>query len=730
MKKYYIICILFLTILTKAQTTKEFQLNFETNSYGISNETKSMLDNEITTLKKTFYKSCKIEITGYTDNSGTVEFNKILSENRAKSITEYFVLKGFSKRNIISKGNSFKNPIADNSTDDGKSKNRRVNVKISLNFNDVLTINKFREKPVVYKINTQKEKIVTFKSGTKITIPENSFIDKTGKDVSGEIVIKYQEFRKPIDFILAGIPMDIDDNGKSSFFNSGGMLKITAFKNGEEIYLKKDKNIQIDFNLVKSIPNLNFYSLDTISNKWKELAKITNNNALRFSGMLGCGNYEPDTTKCNLNLCQSLHYINKIGVKYAKREISLFNQANYTNPATFQKMQISIQNNKEKIASDSNRLKIISKKMKNNKICYRLNPIEEKGNDTFFEISELNNPNSQSETYTKAKWKCPKETLSNTIISKKWTVCIIEKSKSNDYLITLKDTTQTIYITKIAVETKKRIRKRKREAYISDLILAMNKNSMEVSKNDSICKNLINEKLHLEKNNKILSNYRKGNDNSKVNNTIKDSIVCFVQYSRAIMPKNELSMDNNTWLTYFDANRELMLNRYTNITQNTDFKKCIEMEIEAENERLKFIELQRQAQLNDDKTIDLIQSFKINSLGIYNCDQIQRLQNPIEILAAYKDEKGQTINPNFIYLIDEKVNGIIRYDSNRTDYNPSRFAYDASSKNTLLAFDENGNSYILTANKFKKLNTSKSIGKNILILEKINSKKQIENEFL
>lgn len=728
MKKNYITYFLFLTLFSKAQTVKKFQLNFESNSYEISKENKSFLDNEIIALKKVFYKSCKIEITGYTDNTGSIELNEILSENRAKSITKYFVEKGFTQKNITSKGKSYNNPIADNSTEDGKSKNRRVNVKISLNFNDVLSINKFKEKPHIFNVDNQFKKSLTYKSGTKVTIPENSFIDENGKDVLGEITIKYQEFRKPIDFILAGITMNIDDNGKNSFFNSGGMFKITAFKNDKEIFLKKDKNIQVDFNLVGTIPNLNFYGLDTISNKWKELAKITNNNALRFSGMLGCGNFKTDTTKCNLGGCQSLYYINVVGIEYAKREVSLFNQANYTDSSSYEKIQQTIQKNKDKIVSNNNRIKMISNKLKNNKINYHLNQLEQKENEIVFEITELNNQKSQNETFTKAKWKSSNKNFNATIFSKNWTVCLIEKSNSDSYLITLKDSISKNYITNVSIETKKRIRKKKRATYISDLLINLNKNSIEVSKNDSICKNLITQKNSLEKNTKILSNYKKGNDNSIINDKIKDSIECFVEYSRKIMPKNELNMDQNTWLTYFDSNGQLMLNRYTNLTQNDDFKKCIEMEIEAEEERLKFIEMQRQSQLNDDKTIDLVQSFKINNLGIYNCDQIQRLQNPIEILAEYKDEKGRTINPNFIYLIDNKVNGIIRYDSNRLDYNPLRFAYSPDSKNTLLVFDEDGESYLFSSKKFRKLENKKTT-KQLLIIEKIKTKTQLENEF-
>lgn len=68
----------------------------------------------------------KIEIQGHTDNIGSKWFNKNLSELRANSVKEYLIKKGISENKISVIGFGESKPIADNSTDEGRLKNRRV----------------------------------------------------------------------------------------------------------------------------------------------------------------------------------------------------------------------------------------------------------------------------------------------------------------------------------------------------------------------------------------------------------------------------------------------------------------------------------------------------------------------------------------------------------------------------------------------------------------------------
>ena len=72
----------------------------------------------------------KVEIEGHTDNVGTAEYNQRLSEERAKSVYDYFVTHGVQSSRLSYRGYGLTRPIADNSTAEGRQKNRRVELII------------------------------------------------------------------------------------------------------------------------------------------------------------------------------------------------------------------------------------------------------------------------------------------------------------------------------------------------------------------------------------------------------------------------------------------------------------------------------------------------------------------------------------------------------------------------------------------------------------------------
>ena len=57
----------------------------------------------------------------------------------------------------------------------------------------------------IYKVNAEKGATLEFKTGSKITIPKNSFVDRDGKLIKGEVELHYREFHDPVDFFVAGI---------------------------------------------------------------------------------------------------------------------------------------------------------------------------------------------------------------------------------------------------------------------------------------------------------------------------------------------------------------------------------------------------------------------------------------------------------------------------------------------------------------------------------------------
>jgi len=104
---------------------------FETNSATLQTEAKTNISKLATILAK--YPDTNILVTGHTDSDGTEEYNQILSEKRAKSVSDYTMGKGINSSRFSIIGLGENEPAASNETVDGKHLNRRVEIAIFAN---------------------------------------------------------------------------------------------------------------------------------------------------------------------------------------------------------------------------------------------------------------------------------------------------------------------------------------------------------------------------------------------------------------------------------------------------------------------------------------------------------------------------------------------------------------------------------------------------------------------
>ncbi len=103
-------------------------IQFDTDSAVIKPEFYPVLDNAAKVLQK--FGDKKVIVEGHTDSTGSESYNLDLSIRRAESVMKYLVAKGISAERLIVKGYGEQQPIADNTTSEGRRKNRRMEFKV------------------------------------------------------------------------------------------------------------------------------------------------------------------------------------------------------------------------------------------------------------------------------------------------------------------------------------------------------------------------------------------------------------------------------------------------------------------------------------------------------------------------------------------------------------------------------------------------------------------------
>lgn len=109
----------------------ENAVRFDTNKSTLTAAAKTNLDKLIPVFKE--YADTNITIFGYTDSTGSADYNLKLSGERAASVEKYLESKGISVSRFNVLGLGIADPIASNDTPEGKSKNRRVEFAITAN---------------------------------------------------------------------------------------------------------------------------------------------------------------------------------------------------------------------------------------------------------------------------------------------------------------------------------------------------------------------------------------------------------------------------------------------------------------------------------------------------------------------------------------------------------------------------------------------------------------------
>lgn len=108
----------------------DMMIYFDFDDVSFKND--SIIDNSVIKFKEWLDKNSEsmLTITGHSDNMGTLKYNHILGLERAQAVQNYFQSKGIdaTKLMVVSEGEN--QPISDQTTEEGRAKNRRVVITI------------------------------------------------------------------------------------------------------------------------------------------------------------------------------------------------------------------------------------------------------------------------------------------------------------------------------------------------------------------------------------------------------------------------------------------------------------------------------------------------------------------------------------------------------------------------------------------------------------------------
>lgn len=122
------------TILQTRDTARGLIVNmsdvlFDTNKYTLKPGAREKLAKVAGILLA--YPGLKLQVEGYTDTTGTPDYNQRLSEQRAMTVRDYLVQQGINLNNVTAQGFGQNNPVANNATAAGRQQNRRVQMVVS-----------------------------------------------------------------------------------------------------------------------------------------------------------------------------------------------------------------------------------------------------------------------------------------------------------------------------------------------------------------------------------------------------------------------------------------------------------------------------------------------------------------------------------------------------------------------------------------------------------------------
>jgi hypothetical protein len=481
-------------------------------------------------------------------------------------------------------------------------------------------------KKALYTINAAEGGVIQYITGTKIYVPQNAFVDAQGKPVTGAVQIDYREYKDPVDFVFSGIPMTYDSGGVSNTFESAGMFDIAASQEGRQVFLAKSKPLKMDFVSTDSSTSYNFYVLDQ-DKGWVNKGKTA----------------KPEVKKTNLcvpsNSSAVQTYLNLQRWKNRYRMSDTTNFASRYSDTSYYYTHLkgSGYNTTYRFFAFNRTLKL----RKSSMVDIRRVPSGKRAEKAFsmvFEQSEF----PELRAFNKFNW---------VLTDKESTASFKEKygrrnsfgdiriePEGDAYAITLKSDKGFKVLHAYPI-TPSSLAKKEHQA--SNSAREMKSSARILARRE---KKFNKEMMDLKR--EIARNQAKKVSTPQQN----------WQMARSQMLPEEKKMSFPEWDAYCMANinKEKKDVAFSNATET-----------------------------------NIIRSLELDGMGVYNCDQIQQLNKPVIAYAKYEGTDGKPVHTKTTYVIDSRINSILRYDG-YNGFSANKIAYSAQSENVLISIGCDG----------------------------------------
>ena len=225
------------------KSTKNYTSYFDFDQSMLNSKEKQRFENFFGDPQKTI--RC-VKLVGHTDSKGTDAYNVQLSKARVNAIRKLLIDLGFDASTIQIEFKGEAKPIADNESDGGRAKNRRVDIEIEYDEPEVFPVDQelimgdindlYKQLAIPaqeFKIDGRQDTILKLKQGTLVMVSREAFRERN-------FTLKITEIYKKSDMILANL--GTTSNGK--MLESAGMLKFEAFhSNGKPLRLETGREI-------------------------------------------------------------------------------------------------------------------------------------------------------------------------------------------------------------------------------------------------------------------------------------------------------------------------------------------------------------------------------------------------------------------------------------------------------------------------------------------------------